>query len=34
MRKTMTIDFYKQTEGARLVKCSEFGEEVVKNMEP
>lgn len=34
MRKTMTIDFYKQTEGARLVKCSEFGEEVVKNMTP
>lgn len=32
MRKTMTIDFYQQTEGARLVKCSEFGEEVVKNM--
>jgi isocitrate dehydrogenase len=34
MRKTMTIDFYKQTEGARLVKCSEFAEEVVKNMTP
>ncbi|MGH2642897.1 MAG: NADP-dependent isocitrate dehydrogenase, partial [Chitinophagaceae bacterium] len=32
MRKTMTIDFYQQTEGARLVKCSEFGDEVVKNM--
>jgi isocitrate dehydrogenase len=34
MRKTMTIDFYKQTEGARLVKCSEFGEAVIKNMHP
>lgn len=32
MRKTMTIDFYQQTEGARLVKCSEFGNEIVKNM--
>lgn len=32
MRKTMTIDFYQQTEGARLVRCSEFGNEIVKNM--
>lgn len=32
MRKTMTIDFYQQTEGARLVKCSEFGNEIIKNM--
>lgn len=32
MRKTMTVDFYHQTEGARLVKCSEFGDEVIKNM--
>lgn len=34
MRKTMTIDFYQQTEGARLVKCSEFAEEIVKHMAP
>lgn len=33
MRKTMTIDFYQQTEGARLVKCSEFAHEVIKNMQ-
>jgi len=34
MRKTVTIDFYQQTEGARLVKCSEFAEEIIKHMSP
>lgn len=34
MRKTVTIDFYQQTEGARLVKCSEFGDEIIKHMIP
>lgn len=33
MRKTMTIDFYQQIEGARLVKCSEFAREIIKNMQ-
>lgn len=34
MRKTVTLDFYQQTEGARLVKCSEFAEEIIKQMSP
>lgn len=34
MRKTVTIDFYQQTEGARLVKCSEFADEIIKHMSP
>lgn len=34
MRKTVTIDFYRQIEGARLVKCSEFADEVIRHMTP
>ena len=30
--KTVTYDFERQMEGARLVKCSEFGREIVKHM--
>jgi len=30
--KTVTYDFHRLTEGATLVKCSEFGEAVVKHM--
>jgi isocitrate dehydrogenase len=30
--KKVTYDFERQMEGATLLKCSEFGEEVVKNM--
>ncbi len=30
--KTVTYDFERQMPGARLVKCSEFGQEIVKNM--
>jgi len=30
--KTVTYDFERQMEGATLVKCSEFGREVVKHM--
>jgi len=30
--KRVTYDFHRQMEGATLLKCSEFGEEVVKNM--
>jgi isocitrate dehydrogenase len=30
--KTVTYDFHRQMEGARLVKCSEFGTEVIKHM--
>lgn len=30
--KTVTYDFERQMEGATLVKCSEFGEEIVKHM--
>ena len=30
--KRVTYDFHRQMEGATLVKCSEFGKEVVKNM--
>jgi isocitrate dehydrogenase len=30
--KRVTYDFHRQMEGATLLKCSEFGEEVVKQM--
>src|SRR4051812_28559877 len=30
--KRVTYDFHRQMEGATLLKCSEFGEEIVKNM--
>ncbi len=30
--KTVTYDFHRQMEGAKLLKCSEFGQEIVKNM--
>lgn len=30
--KTVTYDLERQMEGAKLLKCSEFGEEIVKNM--
>ncbi len=32
MRKTVTIDFYNLMEGAKLLKTTEFGEEIIKNM--
>lgn len=28
----VTYDFHRQMEGATLLKCSEFGKEIVKNM--
>jgi isocitrate dehydrogenase len=31
-KKRVTYDFHRQMEGATLLKCSEFGEEIVKNM--
>jgi isocitrate dehydrogenase len=30
--KTVTYDFERQMEGAKLVKCSEFGQEIIKHM--
>jgi isocitrate dehydrogenase len=30
--KRVTYDFHRLMEGATLLKCSEFGQEVVKNM--
>jgi len=30
--KTVTYDFERQMEGAKLVKCSEFGNEIIKHM--
>jgi isocitrate dehydrogenase len=30
--KRVTYDFERQMEGATLLKCSEFGEEIVRNM--
>ena len=30
--KKVTYDFHRQMEGATLVKCSQFGDEVIKNM--
>ncbi|KAA0251590.1 MAG: isocitrate dehydrogenase (NADP(+)) [Candidatus Jettenia sp.] len=32
-KKTVTYDLERQMEGARLVKCSEFADEIIKNME-
>jgi isocitrate dehydrogenase len=32
-KKTVTYDFHRLMEGATLLKCSEFGEAIVKNME-
>lgn len=32
-QKTVTYDLERQMEGARLVKCSEFADEIIKNME-
>ena len=32
MSKVVTYDFARQMQGAREVKCSEFGEAIVKNM--
>jgi isocitrate dehydrogenase len=31
--KTVTYDFHRQMEGATLVKCSEFGAAVVRQMD-
>ena len=31
-KKRVTYDFHRQMEGATLLKCSEFGEEIIKNM--
>ena len=30
--KTVTYDFARQMEGAKEVKCSEFGDEIIKHM--
>ena len=30
--KTVTYDFHRQMEGATLVKCSEFGDAVIRHM--
>ena len=30
--KRVTYDFHRQMEGATLLKCSEFGEEIIRNM--
>ena len=30
--KTVTYDFHRQMEGATLLKCSEFGQAVIKHM--
>ncbi len=30
--KTVTYDFARQMDGAKKVKCSEFGDEIIKNM--
>ena len=30
--KRVTYDFHRQMEGATLLKCSEFGDGIVKNM--
>ncbi len=32
-KKTVTYDLERQMKGAKLVKCSEFGDEIIKNME-
>jgi len=31
-QKTVTYDFHRQMEGAKLLKCSEFGDALIKNM--
>jgi isocitrate dehydrogenase len=31
-KRTVTYDFHRLMEGARLLKCSEFGDEIIKNM--
>jgi isocitrate dehydrogenase len=31
-KKTVTYDLERQTKGAKLVKCSEFADEIIKNM--
>lgn len=31
--KRVTYDFHRQMEGATMLKCSEFGDEIIKNME-
>jgi isocitrate dehydrogenase len=33
MDKTVTYDLHRQIEGATLLKCSEFGEKIVENMD-
>ena len=33
IKKRVTYDFHRQMEGATLLKCSEFGDEVIRNME-
>jgi len=30
--KTVTYDRHRQIKGAKLLKCSEFGNEIIKNM--
>jgi isocitrate dehydrogenase len=31
--KTVTYDFHRQMDGATLLKCSEFGDEVIQHMD-
>jgi len=31
--KNVTYDFHRLMEGAHLMKCSEFGSEIIRNME-
>jgi len=31
-QKTVTYDFHRQMEGATLLKCSEFGDALIKNL--
>jgi isocitrate dehydrogenase len=31
--KRVTYDFHRLMEGATLLKCSEFGDEIIRNME-
>ena len=30
--KTVTYDFHRQMDGAKLLKCSEFGDAIIQNM--
>ncbi len=32
LKKRVTYDFERQMEGATLLKCSEFGDEIIANM--